>query len=175
MAQSGRIRRDFGGVSEKPVPQRHGWASRLNDRVASARPCQHCRIASHIVRGVGTVAAPRLPRQPAAGPVAQWLEPTAHNGLVAGSSPAGPTTHSLTMRSLRLGEKRPHLRASCDVLYAPSGLWTGRTADLAACLWSQKFRSWREALRRDEGADCPSGRGPDCLKRFNSSKRVTGF
>jgi hypothetical protein len=29
-----------------------------------------------------------------AGPVAQWLEPTAHNGLVAGSSPAGPTTHS---------------------------------------------------------------------------------
>src|SRR3954454_2769589 len=28
----------------------------------------------------------------AAGPVAQWLEPAAHNGLVAGSSPAGPTT-----------------------------------------------------------------------------------
>src|SRR5690349_8371861 len=26
------------------------------------------------------------------GPVAQWLEPAAHNGLVAGSSPAGPTT-----------------------------------------------------------------------------------
>lgn len=28
----------------------------------------------------------------AQGPVAQWLEPTAHNGLVAGSSRAGPTT-----------------------------------------------------------------------------------
>jgi hypothetical protein len=28
------------------------------------------------------------------GPVAQWLEPAAHNGLVAGSSPARPTTHS---------------------------------------------------------------------------------
>ncbi len=27
----------------------------------------------------------------AAGPVAQWLEPAAHNGLVAGSSPARPT------------------------------------------------------------------------------------
>jgi hypothetical protein len=26
------------------------------------------------------------------GPVAQWLEPAAHNGLVAGSSPAGPTS-----------------------------------------------------------------------------------
>ena len=32
-------------------------------------------------------------RRRSAGPVAQWLEPTAHNGLVAGSSPAGPTTH----------------------------------------------------------------------------------
>jgi hypothetical protein len=30
--------------------------------------------------------------QLAAGPVAQWLEPAAHNGLVAGSSPAGPTS-----------------------------------------------------------------------------------
>jgi NAD(P)-dependent dehydrogenase (short-subunit alcohol dehydrogenase family) len=28
---------------------------------------------------------------PAVGPVAQWLELTAHNRLVAGSSPAGPT------------------------------------------------------------------------------------
>jgi hypothetical protein len=39
------------------------------------------------------VSAP-LPAAPAAtpaGPVAQWLEPAAHNGLVAGSSPAGPT------------------------------------------------------------------------------------
>src|SRR5689334_11741045 len=27
------------------------------------------------------------------GPVAQWLEPAAHNGLVAGSSPARPTNH----------------------------------------------------------------------------------
>jgi hypothetical protein len=28
----------------------------------------------------------------AVGPVAQWLEPAAHNGLVPGSSPGGPTT-----------------------------------------------------------------------------------
>lgn len=27
------------------------------------------------------------------GPVAKWLRPTAHNGLIAGSNPAGPTTH----------------------------------------------------------------------------------
>src|ERR1700722_15310220 len=40
-------------------------------------------------RGQGVAVEP--PRQ---GPVAQWLEPAAHNGLVGGSSPPGPTTHS---------------------------------------------------------------------------------
>jgi hypothetical protein len=29
------------------------------------------------------------------GPVAQWLEPAAHNGLVAGSSPARPTSQTI--------------------------------------------------------------------------------
>jgi hypothetical protein len=33
----------------------------------------------------------RSPSRARRGPVAQWLEPAAHNGLVAGSSPAGPT------------------------------------------------------------------------------------
>ena len=53
-------------------------------------PSRHCEITARIVRGVGTVAG-RPTRPLAAGPVAQWLEPAAHNGLVAGSSPAGPT------------------------------------------------------------------------------------
>jgi hypothetical protein len=45
-----------------------------------ARPhCQRARFALY-----------RAPRSPV-GPVAQWLEPAAHNGLVAGSSPARPT------------------------------------------------------------------------------------
>jgi hypothetical protein len=47
----------------------------------------------------GTVAG-RSPRPFAAGPVAQWLEPAAHNGLVAGSSPAGPTKESVDLSSL---------------------------------------------------------------------------
>ena len=33
----------------------------------------------------------RLPAPERIGPVAQWLEPTAHNGLVGGSNPPGPT------------------------------------------------------------------------------------
>src|SRR6185295_17736468 len=38
------------------------------------------------------VLASRRPLR--AGPVAQWSEPAAHNRLVGGSSPPGPTTHS---------------------------------------------------------------------------------
>ena len=53
---------------------------------------RHCPIAITPVNDAGTVAGRLFGRPLAAGPVAQWLEPAAHNGLVAGSSPAGPTT-----------------------------------------------------------------------------------
>ena len=56
-----------------------------------AKP-NHCPNASRIVRVGRTVACPSR-GEFAAGPVAQWLEPAAHNGLVAGSSPAGPTSN----------------------------------------------------------------------------------
>src|SRR6185503_8514903 len=47
--------------------------------------------------GKGTVSLrPDNPLLSLEGPVAQWLEPAAHNGLVAGSSPAGPTTFTAT-------------------------------------------------------------------------------
>ena len=39
-----------------------------------------------------------LLRFAAFGPVAQWLEPTAHNGLVGGSSPPGPTNEFNRLR-----------------------------------------------------------------------------
>ena len=54
--------------------------------LAAALPKPHapCKRSPHRCR-------PRLAARKAAGPVAQWLEPAAHNGLVAGSSPAGPT------------------------------------------------------------------------------------
>jgi hypothetical protein len=42
--------------------------------------------------GIGeAIAWPLEP--PRHGPVAQWLEPAAHNGLVGGSSPPGPTNN----------------------------------------------------------------------------------
>ena len=43
------------------------------------------------------------------GPVAQWLEPAAHNGLVGGSNPPGPTNdfnmlQSVSLRRLIVGQ-----------------------------------------------------------------------
>ena len=55
-----------------------------------------------------------------AGPVAQWLELTAHNGLVAGSSPAGPTTSLFCPVSFPSGATR-HFLAPAGTL--PGG-WT---------------------------------------------------
>ena len=72
MAQSGRIRRRFGGLGRKAD-------AALPDRQPHCKGCPHRCPAAPVAR------------RRAAGPVAQWLEPAAHNGLVAGSSPAGPT------------------------------------------------------------------------------------
>ena len=49
-------------------------------------PPRHGRPACRSPHGTAIAAPPR------SGPVAQWLELAAHNGLVAGSSPAGHTT-----------------------------------------------------------------------------------
>ena len=46
-------------------------------------------------RGVHSIAPAAF-----AWPVAQWLEPAAHNGLVAGSSPAGPPMSSNIWRNV---------------------------------------------------------------------------
>jgi hypothetical protein len=41
------------------------------------------------------------------GPVAQWLEPAAHNGLVGGSNPPGPTRQSFKPLHFRETDKKP--------------------------------------------------------------------
>ena len=78
-----------------------------NDRRCRAgvplRQSRHCTPAPIPVNEPRTVAGRDPSGRLAAGPVAQWLEPAAHNGLVAGSSPAGPTS----LRELRLGKPVP--------------------------------------------------------------------
>ena len=78
-----------GRPDQQPAP-----SSALPDRDRGCKPTPHRRRARR--RPPDKPAArpdgrPHRPRR-VAGPVAQWLEPAAHNGLVAGSSPAGPTS-----------------------------------------------------------------------------------
>ena len=53
--------------------------------------------------------APRVGAAGSAGPVAQWLEPTAHNGLVGGSSPPGPTTQSIVCGDFPSLSEKPRI------------------------------------------------------------------
>jgi hypothetical protein len=56
----------------------------------------------------GERATPMPPgRRARLGPVAQWLEPTAHNGLVGGSSPPGPTSafDALRLRRAKFADR----------------------------------------------------------------------
>src|SRR3954471_21189675 len=66
---------------------------------------RHTRNSGEAARGLAVGLPPArisvsmrnallLRRPRGAGPVAQWLELAAHNRLVGGSSPPGPTTHS---------------------------------------------------------------------------------
>src|SRR5262245_64505441 len=75
-------------------------ARRLHAGRVAPPHCDHdCRSPRSIVWDgrmpvVGAAAGSRRART---GPVAQWLEPTAHNGLVGGSSPPGPTTREIAV------------------------------------------------------------------------------
>jgi hypothetical protein len=47
------------------------------------------------------------------GPVAQRLEPAAHNGLVAGSNPARPTKHLLDITRFSVSLNTPVMSGTC--------------------------------------------------------------
>src|SRR5215218_4751223 len=76
------------------------------------------------------------------GPVAQWLEPSAHNGLVAGSSPAGPTiiTEILMPYTLR------RLAAGSYDLIREGMVVGGVVRDVAK---NGHVRGWRAELMSD--------------------------
>src|SRR5437879_5887643 len=119
-------------------------------------PTRHCRIAVMPVNDGGTVAG-RPPRgRSAAGPVAQWLEPAAHNGLVAGSSPAGPTSLR-SLRELRLGEPVPQMSSE-----ASEGC---RAGALAKADWSRS----QPKYRKQPHAKYPMVAGMDAFGRFRKT------
>jgi hypothetical protein len=87
------------------IGQRWRSAARRVCRVTRARRASRGAVARAQARGPIAARRPALygvgccractgllqPPASCLGPVAQWLEPTAHNGLVGGSSPPGPT------------------------------------------------------------------------------------
>src|SRR5437660_1204725 len=66
-------------------------------------------------------------RSRCAGPVAQWSEPAAHNRLVGGSSPPGPTTHSVSNGDF----------PEADEIRRVGGIEGGR---LVSAKWQLKYR-----------------------------------
>ncbi len=75
-------------------PSARGLPARPARRIGPPRTPRWTAAAIRLARAHPFASFPRPPRRtaPPAGPVAQWLEPTAHNGLVVGSSPTGPTS-----------------------------------------------------------------------------------
>ena len=81
------IRLSAGGTSPFRFPQRGCKTLGLNALAPRGRtPILRPLIATECFLRF-------MPRERPFGPVAQWLEPAAHNGLVAGSSPARPTNN----------------------------------------------------------------------------------
>jgi hypothetical protein len=98
MAQSRGICRRFGGLTPALRDRHHRNCGIVITAIAGLQS-PHCGMEIITVNDARTVAG-RLKRPLAAGPVAQWLEPAAHNGLVAGSSPAGPTSDYSSLLNL---------------------------------------------------------------------------
>src|SRR5262249_35399726 len=90
------------GRHRRPVDSR--------SRPQAAAPCDSKSLSepcpTEAFRGAGEGGYRSPPVWPA-GPVAQWLEPAAHNRLVAGSSPAGPTKSRQAPGGSRGAERPP--------------------------------------------------------------------
>src|SRR5262245_46643532 len=88
---------------------RHRRPVASRSRPQAAAPCDSKFLSepcpTEAFRGAGEGCYRSPPGWPA-GPVAQWLEPAAHNRLVAGSSPAGPTK-SRQAQGVSRGAERP--------------------------------------------------------------------
>src|ERR1700730_4845190 len=96
---------------------------RTNRRSSAATP-SGCFGCEPFARSACALYAP-CPGKRRIGTVAQWLEPTAHNGLVGGSSPPGPTSDLLEFLKFRAGlgptDHRIDHRNVCGVLASDRG------------------------------------------------------
>jgi hypothetical protein len=81
---------------------------------------------------------------PQDGPVAQWSEPAAHNGLVAGSSPARPTSHPPTLWRFQLSTVLARATRGCRPSPAKFSLPEGGLRlsgpNYPPCLWGRLLR-----------------------------------
>ena len=96
----------MGALSRAPASSRTHGESRSSRNAAASVTIVGAGATLYGRAGIGEAIGPLEP--PRQGPVAQWLEPAAHNGLVGGSSPPGPTTQSHVWGNFpAAGEKPP--------------------------------------------------------------------
>ncbi len=133
--------------------RRPGTDGRGRDRPVHTRPhCHRARFALY----------PRTARPD--GPVAQWLEPAAHNGLVAGSSPARPTRQNIDIAVFSASLNIPDLSDVCarKVQKGPARDLKGRrVADLDVLRFIEDGLRRSPEARHDLAEECPPIRRSD--------------
>ena len=68
------------------------------------------------------------------GPVAQWLEPAAHNGLVGGSSPSRPTSHARVLARFASSVEVLDISGGYRRRFRPSAV-SGVISRCGRCFW----------------------------------------
>src|SRR5262245_9018232 len=120
-----------------------------------------------------------LPAPERIGPVAQWLEPTAHNGLVGGSNPPGPTIFNAFRVRTRFDRSRMFAFSSRISLVNRWSTWRhtsfGRGGRRFKSCHSDQHSSATKSsfLKRAVAAVSPPGQlsGQKCSRRVEISQR----
>src|SRR6266536_48607 len=96
--------------------------------------------------------APELPVDlPGGGGLSRWrLQQAAHNGLVAGSSPPGPTTQSCTNPEFPVSAEHSRFSALWGRRNGPLAVSAGNK-DRSEADWGPSSHAWEPTLRRLKG------------------------
>ena len=106
----------MGALSRAPASSRTHGESRLSRNAAASVTIVEAGATLYGRTGIGEATGPL--ESPTQGPVAQWLEPAAHNGLVGGSSPPGPTNEISDLLSLVRDHRTRNALTSSTHFYA---------------------------------------------------------